>query len=86
MLAASEEDDEEEVRRQYRIIKLVFLFSFYKHSRMVARLSKCEITLCIGNTHLLKLSFCRRGALRMNHVQTPFQANAKVKLIQLFLA
>ena len=33
------------------------LFSFYCSPGVVARLSKCEITLCIGNTHVLKL-FC----------------------------
>ena len=33
------------------------LFSFYCSLGVVARLSKCEITLCIGNTHVLKL-FC----------------------------
>ena len=31
------------------------LVSFYCSSGEVARLSKCEITLCIGNTHVLKL-------------------------------
>ena len=29
----------------------------YELSYMVARLSKCEITLCMGNTHVLKLLF-----------------------------
>ena len=32
-----------------------FLVSFYCSPGVVARLSKCEITLCIGNTHVLKL-------------------------------
>ena len=34
-----------------------FLVSFYELSSLVARLSKCEITLCVGNTHVLKLLF-----------------------------
>ena len=34
-----------------------FLVSFYEHSRLEARWSKCEFTLCIGNTHVLKLLF-----------------------------
>ena len=48
---------EEDRCRQYRIIRLVFFVSFYRHSRLVARLMKCEITFCIGNTHVLKLVF-----------------------------
>ena len=31
------------------------LVSFYCFPGVVARLNKCEITLCIGNTHVLKL-------------------------------
>ena len=34
---------------------VVFLVSFYFPPCVVARLSKCEITLCISNTHVLKL-------------------------------
>ena len=32
-----------------------FFVSFYFSPGVVAQLSKCEITLCIGNTHVLKL-------------------------------
>ena len=49
MVAAGEVDDERVAGRQYRKIRLFVLVSLYKHSRLVARLSKYEITLCIGN-------------------------------------
>ena len=34
-----------------------FLFPFTSSPGLVAQLSKCEITLCIGNTLVLKLLF-----------------------------
>ena len=40
------------------------LVSFYEHCRLVARLSKCEITLCIGKTRLLWLTILNSETYR----------------------
>ena len=48
-------DDEEEVSYTGQKGWWFFLGSFYCSPSLVAQLSKSEITLCIGNTHVLKL-------------------------------
>ena len=55
MVAAGEKDDGGGVPPIPDNKSWFFFVSFYEHSRWVARLSKYEITLCIGNTHVLKL-------------------------------
>ena len=57
MLAAGDDEEEEVPYNGHERLVVLFFYSFHCAPGLVARLSKCESTLCTGDTHVLNLLF-----------------------------